>query len=155
MKKELSAGTKDEQRTKADNSTSASLVQNGLLSDALSLMQPRYEVIGDAPLLLNKIGEVITSSHPSGQIECRFLFQGNVFVSPDSYPLIFRKMNWWEKRTAEEMPHKVKSLMNNKGDVYEIEEWDMELLVGWINKKERSCCSLLTFKPEYGYVPIA
>ena len=64
-------------------------------------------------------------------------------------------MNWWEKRTAEEMPHKVKSLMNNKGDVYEIEEWDMELLVGWINKKERSCCSLLTFKPEYGYVPVA
>ena len=35
--KELSAGTKDEQRTAADKSTSASLVQNGLLGAASSL----------------------------------------------------------------------------------------------------------------------
>lgn len=154
MKNELSAGTTDEQRTTVDNSTSASLEQNGMLSDAVSLMQPRYEVIGEAPLLTNKIGEVLACSHPSGQIECHFLFQGNVHVSPDSYPLIFRKMNWWENRTAEEMPKKVKSLADNKGDVFEIEEWDMDILVGWINKKERSCCSLLTFKPEYGYVPV-
>ena len=139
---------------KAQSLPSASLEQNGMLSAAL-LLKPRYEVIGDAPLLTNKIGDVITCSHPSGRIECNFLFAGTVNVSPDSYPLIFRKMNWWEKRTAEEMPKKVKSLADNKGDVFEIEEWDMEILVGWINKKERSCCSLLTFKPEYGYVPIS
>jgi len=35
-KRELSAGTTDEQRTAADNSTSASLEQNGLLSAAFS-----------------------------------------------------------------------------------------------------------------------
>jgi hypothetical protein len=37
MNKELSAGTTDEQRIDADNSTSASLVQNGLLSAAWSI----------------------------------------------------------------------------------------------------------------------
>jgi hypothetical protein len=34
MNRELSAGTKDEQRTTADNSTSASLEQNGLLAES-------------------------------------------------------------------------------------------------------------------------
>jgi hypothetical protein len=34
-KKELQAGTKDDKRTTADNSSSASLEQNGLLSDAV------------------------------------------------------------------------------------------------------------------------
>lgn len=46
------------------------------------------------------------------------------------------------------------SILDDKGDTFEIQEWDMEILVGWIDKKERSCCSLLTFKPEYGYVPV-
>ena len=52
------------------------------------------------------------------------------------------------------MPKKVMSLADKNKDVYNIEEWDMELLVGWIDKKTRSCCSLLTFNPEYGYIPI-
>ena len=52
------------------------------------------------------------------------------------------------------MPKKVMSILDDKDDTFEIQEWDMEILVGWVNKKERSCCSLLTFNPEYGYVPV-
>ena len=37
MKKELSVGTNDEHRTAADDSTSASLVQNGMLAEAISV----------------------------------------------------------------------------------------------------------------------
>jgi len=121
---------------------------------ASELLKPRYEIIGNAPLLTNKIGEVITCNNPSGRIECQFLFSGKVDISPDSYPLIFRKLNWWERRTAEQMPKKVMSMIDDKGNTFNIEEWDMDILVGWINKKDRSCCSLLSFKPEYGYVPI-
>ena len=46
------------------------------------------------------------------------------------------------------------SILDEKGDTFEIQEWDMEILVGWVDKKKRSCCSLLLFKPEYGYVPV-
>jgi hypothetical protein len=37
MKKELSAGTKDEQRTTAESGTSASLAQNGMLSEGRAI----------------------------------------------------------------------------------------------------------------------
>lgn len=42
----------------------------------------------------------------------------------------------------------------NDTEVMEIVEWDMDLLVGWLSKKDRSCCSLLSFTPEYGYFPV-
>ncbi len=118
------------------------------------LLQPRFEIIADAPLLKNKVGEIIICTELHGRIDLDFFFCGKVEICPDTYPYIFRKLNWWEKRTAEQMPKKVMSLADNKKDVYEIEEWDMEILVGWIDKKSRSCCSLLSFNPEYGYVPV-
>lgn len=141
MKKELSTRTNDEQRTTADISTSSSVEANPMLSAAgKELMKPRFELIADYP----------GNSQPVGTV--------TVEISNASYfrkfPNNFRELQWWEHRKAEEMPKKVMSLADNKRDIFEIEEWDMEMLVGWIDKKERSCCSLLTFKPEYGYVPV-
>lgn len=118
------------------------------------LLQPRFEIIADAPLLKNKVGEIIICTEPHGRIDLNFFFSGIAGICPDSYPHIFRKLNWWEHRKVEDMPKKVMSLADDKKDVYEIEEWDMEILVGWIDKKNRSCCSLTTFNPEYGYVPV-
>lgn len=39
-------------------------------------------------------------------------------------------------------------------EVLDIQEWDMDILVGWTDKVKRQCCSLLTFKPEFGYFPV-
>lgn len=118
------------------------------------LLKLRYEVIGAAPLLRNKIGEIIMCNNPSGRIECDFVFQGKVDISPDSYPLIFRKMNWWEKRSIEEMPKKLQSLSFPDEKPYEIVKWDMENLIGLINIKTRECCDLTLMKPEYSYIPV-
>lgn len=109
---------------------------------AKELMQPRFEVIADFPSSIYVVGNELDA--PTENMVAFFT----------KYPNIFRKMNWWEGRTAEQMPKKLMSILDDKGDTYQIKEWDMEILVGWIDKKERSCCSLLTFKPEYGYVPI-
>ena len=118
---------------------------------AAELMKPRFEIIADYPNNeFGKVGDILDRDwghYPNGEE-----FEPEWKIS--DYPHLFRKLNWWEKRTTEQMPKKVMSILDDKGDTYEIEEWDMELLVGWINKKERSCCSLLTFKPEYGYVPV-
>lgn len=119
---------------------------------SIELLKPRYEIIGAAPLLRNQIGEIILCDHPSGQIVCNFVFSGNVHISPDAYPLIFRQLNWWENRKIEDMPKKVKSLSTDY--VYEIEKWDMEHMIGFINIKERTCCDLRLFTPEYGYIPV-
>ena len=109
---------------------------------AEELMRPRFEVIADYPSSIYEIGQILESTTE------------NMVLFFQKYPHLFRRLNWWEHRTAEEMPKKVMSLADDKGDTYEIEGWDMELLVGWIDKKSRSCCSLLSFNPEYGYVPV-
>lgn len=122
---------------------------------AKDLLKPRYEIVSDAPLLKNKVGEIIAIKDKSGRIECDFFFAGKALISPDSYPLIFRKLNWWERRKEEDMPKRLicKAIPNDK-EVIEIEEWDMEILVGWRNKERRECASLLSFNPEYGYFPV-
>lgn len=118
------------------------------------LLKPRYEVIADYPGSEYPIGIVLVEDLPG-----HFSYQKDgrnwtTRLKDINYPHLFRKMNWWEHRTAEEMPKRVKCMADNKGDIYDIEEWDMERLIGWVDKKERTCCSLLTFKPEFGYVPV-
>ncbi len=106
------------------------------------LLNPRFEVIAEYPssiYIVNQRLDALTKS---------------MIAFFSKYPHLFRKLNWWEHRKAEDMPKKVMSLADEKKDIYEIEEWDMELLLGWIDKKNRSCCSLETFEPQYGYIPV-
>lgn len=122
------------------------------------LMQPRFEVIETYPKSKFKKGDIlerVPNATDNWYNADKSLINADILLEEiEQYPHLFRKMNWWEKRTAEEMPKKVMSILDDKGNTFDIEEWDMEMLVGWIDKKERSCCSLLSFKPEYGYVPI-
>jgi len=125
---------------------------------AKELMQPRFEVIETYPKSKFKKGDIlerIPNATNDWYNADKSLINADILLEEiEQYPHLFRKMNWWEKRTAEQMPKRVMSILDDKGDTFEIQEWDMEILVGWIDKKERSCCSLLTFKPEYGYVPV-
>lgn len=121
-------------------------------------MLPRFEVIETYPKSKFKKGDIlerIPNATNDWYNADKSLINADILLEEiEQYPHLFRKMNWWEKRTADQMPKKVMSILDDKGDTFEIQEWDMEILVGWIDKKERSCCSLLTFKPEYGYVPV-
>jgi len=125
---------------------------------AKELMQSRFEVIETYPKSNFKKGDIlerIPNATNDWYNADKSLINADILLEEIvQYPHLFRKMNWWEKRTAEQMPKKVMSILDDKGDTFDIQEWDMEILVGWIDKKERSCCSLLTFNPEYGYVPV-
>lgn len=116
---------------------------------AAELMQPRFEVIADYPSNLIELGTILECPNFEHDFTKKYWVE-----SKEKYPHLFRKMDWWEKRSINEMPKKVMSILDDKKNTFEIEEWDMEILVGWVNKKERTCCSLLTFKPEFGYIPI-
>lgn len=121
---------------------------------AEELMKPRFEIIADYPN--NDLGEV-------GQIIYRdwcYRINGLEWRISD-FPHLFRKLNWWEHREEEDMPKRLisKAFANEEtkevsDEVFEVEEWDMKLLVGWTNKTKRECCSLLSWNPEYGYFPV-
>lgn len=131
---------------------------------AKELLKPRFEVIANYPNSKVEVGDILIQHmyETSTTGMCIYVtntenpLQGNS-LSPEfaeTMPHLFRKMNWWEKRTADQMPKKVKSLADSNGDVYDIEEWDMQLLIGWIDKKQRSCASILSWAPEYSYIPV-
>ena len=124
---------------------------------AKELMIPRYEVIADYPNNERPIGVILHEQVPGyyGYTKDDIGYHANI-KNIDNYPHLFRKLNWWENRKVEDMPKQVycKAIPNDT-EIINIEEWDMDILVGWINKEERKCCSLLTFKPEYGYFPFS
>jgi len=120
---------------------------------AEELSKPRFEVIANYPCAIHELGKIIecNSSCISYSVEIGDISEK---IDLSEYPNIFRMLNWWENRNKDDMPKKVMSLADDNKDVFEIEEWDMKILVGWIDKNKRECCSLLSFKPEYGYIPI-
>lgn len=120
------------------------------------LMLPRFEIIADYPGLAYNVGIILTPiTHNFTYYDCEQDPSNKPIGFPEKYPHLFKKLNWWEHRKVEDMPKKlICKAIKDDTEITEIEEWDMEILVGWIDKKSRSCCSLTTFNPEYGYFPI-
>jgi len=126
--------------------------------EVIELMMPRFEVIAEYPKCEFTTGQVLVrikyatlDVYHSDEDAC---VGGMELSELEKYPHLFRKMDWWERRSIDEMPKKVVSKFDDKGETFEIEEWDMEHLLGWVDKSERTCCELTLFKPEYGYFPI-
>jgi hypothetical protein len=121
---------------------------------AKELLIPRYEVIEEYPKCEFKKGDILkrikfatndifhtNENAPVGGLDLKEVEQ---------YPHLFRKMHWWERRTAQQMPKRVMwTALNDETITYDIQEWDMETLFGWIDKKEKTGCSLLV-----GYLPV-
>lgn len=134
---------------------------------AQELMKPRFEIIADYPYNPHKIGSFIespawfssihqTTTKHTDEFGDNANQENYCMVSDfEKYPHLFRKLNWWENRKIEDMPKKlICKAISNDTEIMEIQEWDMNILVGWLNKESRKCCSLLTFNPEYGYFPV-
>lgn len=128
------------------------------------LLRPRYEIIADYPGNTKPIGTIILCPDDAvGTIFANLEYGANPVEEladywckyNDRFPHLFRKLNWWEHRKVEDMPKRLicKAISDNT-EVIEIQEWDMNWLVGWIDKKARTCCDLTSFTPEYGYFPV-
>lgn len=111
---------------------------------AEELMSPRFKVITDYPGNdYSKIGDIF---EPDSDFQEEYILR---------FPHLFQKLNWWEHRKVEDMPKKLISRVTpDNNDVFEIEEWDMKNMIGWVNKKERECCDLCIWTAEYGYFPV-
>ncbi len=71
------------------------------------LMVNRYEVIADYPDSPFEKGDIYTIKNDCSKTQVE---------NPEKYPKIFRKLEWYEKRTIEEMPEylKIVKVINNK-----------------------------------------
>lgn len=122
------------------------------------LLTPRYEVIADYPFNPYQIGYLVENiANTSVFLYARINDTDHLSSSSeilDKYPHLFRKLNWWENRKAEDMPKRlICKAIPGDTEIFEIQEWDMEHGIGWVDKKIRSGCDLKVFNPEYGYFP--
>lgn len=125
--------------------------------DAKELMIPRFEVMAFYPGCnshnIYEIGSVLTDNGKTAVND-----QDGKAVFPidfEQYPHLFRKLNWWEYRTVEQMPQKLKcNALYDDDTVHFIEVWDMDNLFGYTDKANRKGCGLLSFEPEFGYFPV-
>jgi hypothetical protein len=120
---------------------------------AEDLMKPRFEIIADFPNNdFGKVGDILDRDW--SEYRNNDETQEPIWRISD-FPHLFRKLNWWEHRNIEDMPKRLISKCTPTSDeIFEIEEWDMERLLGWINKGGRDCCDLTIWTPEYGYFPV-
>jgi len=66
------------------------------------LMEPRIKIIADYPGAFAIVGSVWTE-------DCGVHYiQHHEELNADKYPHLFRKLQWWEERTPEEMPKYIK-----------------------------------------------
>ena len=67
------------------------------------LMKPRYKVIADYPDNKNKIGDIIPMKHAGTAAACDL-----VCGWYDRFPSIYKRLEWWEERSPEDMPEYIK-----------------------------------------------
>ena len=92
------------------------------------LMQPRFKVIAIYPQMNFKVGDILTTSKQIPQ-DSIGIFIDHVteyawVYTPNDYPHLFKKLEWWEGRKEEDMPKYIKFEWNGKVDeVRKVKEW--------------------------------
>ena len=128
---------------------------------AKDLLIPRFELINNYPDCDKHklaVGSIITFEYYNDETKQWYNDNGKSIIYDayyEGYAHLFKKLNWWENRKKEDMPNKLicKAIPYDQ-EVQIIVEWDMELLIGWLDKKQHSYCSLNSFNPKYGYFPV-
>ena len=88
------------------------------------LLVPRWKVVSDFPGNTFYIGEIFDL--PSEFTHQQIVIKGNneeidLDVDLHKYPLIFRKLEWWEDRQDKDLPKYIKKI--DSGAIYEV-EWN-------------------------------
>lgn len=93
-----------------------------------NLMKPRYKVIADYPRSCFNIGDILrVSGDCAGKGYTGSGVMPASVYKPELYPHLFRKLEWWEDRTPEEMPEYVKFYqpMPEMFKIGKVEKWEL------------------------------
>jgi hypothetical protein len=103
------------------------------------LMKPRFEVIADYPNNPYEINDVLTKIdgiqiYSNGR-------RGMSITDLESFPNLFREMEWWEIRPEQDMPKYIK-WVDDYGDheVLKVEEWESGVAI--LDKSRRSIATM-------------
>lgn len=133
---------------------------------AKELLIPRFEVIEEYPKCEFEKNEILSrilyATNDIYHSNKEASLGGLELLEIEKYPHLFRKLNWWENRKKEDMPKRLKSMASKdepnfdieKEEVYDIIDWDMNGMMGFLNIEKRQVCDLELFSPEYGYIPV-
>jgi len=125
-------------------------------------MLRRFLVISDYPNTKFEIGEVLIQYYFETSTDGNYCYvtnpqsplQGSSIKKEfaENMPHIFKELEWFEKRTIDEMPMYLKQTLDDGKTTYEkIISWDMKHLIGMID--EKYCCDLMLWKGKYQYQP--
>ena len=121
---------------------------------AKELLQPRFEVMSTYPNskflkgdILERIPRVTNDWYNSYKSINADILLEEIQKHPD----LFREMNWWEGRTAEQMPKKVQF---EDGEIVEIYSWNMKLLKGSFESHPNCYIKLNHFGKDNVLTPI-
>ena len=78
------------------------------------LLKPRWKVIADYPGMLYEVGDII----PAYDNGVAYIVEGDSYSMID-FPALFKKLEWWEERTQEQMPEYIKD--SSDGVIYKLE----------------------------------
>lgn len=96
------------------------------------LMNPRYKVIANYPISEFTVGDLLQISEfnvpPLFYIGIKDGNDIHIWMTEDNlqeFPHLFKKLEWWEGRSLQDMPKYIIGL--NRGDKHyrEVERWDM------------------------------
>lgn len=67
------------------------------------LLKPRWKVIADYPGNPAIVGSILKMRN-----DYQYEVNSKLFIMPEGYPAIFKKLEWWEEREQEDLPEYVK-----------------------------------------------
>jgi hypothetical protein len=73
------------------------------------LLIPRYKVVSEWPDMLERFSIGYIFEHPYGR---QYLTEKSKY-DPADFPAMFKKLQWWEERTTEEMPNYITIIDEN------------------------------------------
>ena len=133
--------------------------KEGKMSKAADLMRPRFEVVALYPgceflkgHILIRVPNATNDWYHAPPDEAKVVSLADL----KAHPHLFRELNWWEYRRADQMPSKlICKAIPDDTEVLHVVQWDMDRLFGYMEPlEERKGCGLMSFKPEYGYFPV-
>lgn len=80
------------------------------------LLKPRYKVIADWPGATVKVGDVISYN----EFDVHVVLAGREPYLISDYPHLFKRLEWWEERSEDEMAEYVKT----DGIVFKVEQYE-------------------------------
>lgn len=118
------------------------------------LLIPRYEVIGEYPNSKLNIGNILVPINSENiHFDCLENILCDTVRSPEKYPHLFKRLEWYEKREVNDMPKYLKIDLNNDNSwkYHKVEKWN----IPFAYIKEKECYCLGPLSNAYQYLPIS